>query len=105
MKASLQIIYEGDYGRPLTAARIEDRQILIQAAKIAITEAFQKAEGVAEVDAFLGTIHQDEAERLAKVLGMLIPELATHPSLHLVKKPASSPRDFAQKPTLEEEEL
>ena len=85
MKASLQIIYEGDYGRPLTAAKIEDRQLLIQAAQAAIAEAFQQAEAIADVDSFLGQVQHEDATRLARVLGMLIPELGK-PSLRMVTK-------------------
>ena len=85
MKASLQIIYEGDYGRPLTAAKIEDRQLLVQAAQTAIAEAFQQAEVVADVDSFLGEVQHEDAARLARVLGMLIPELGK-PSLRMVRK-------------------
>ena len=86
MKASLQIIYEGDYGRPLIAAKIEDRQLLVHAAQIAIAEAFSQAEAVADVDRFLGEVQQEEAARLAKVLGMLIPELHGKSALRMVKK-------------------
>src|SRR5436305_12215192 len=86
MKASLQIIYEGDYGRPLTAAKIEDRQLLVQAAQTAIAEAFRQAKAVADLDKFLGEVQQEEATRLAKVLGMLIPELHGKPALRMVSK-------------------
>jgi hypothetical protein len=85
MKASLQIIYEGDYGRPLTAATVLDRQLLVHAAEAAIAEAHRKADAVADVDDFLGTLQHEDAARLAKVLGMLIPELGT-PAVRMVKK-------------------
>jgi len=84
MKTSLCIVYEGDIGRPLTAATIEDRQLLVEAAKKAIAEAHERAKAVMPVDAFVGKVHREEANRLKKVLGMLIPELRTRPPLQLV---------------------
>ena len=97
MDVSLRIVYESEgAGKALTAARVTNQQLLIEAARAAISEAYDQAEAVAEVDAFLGEVHREEADRLARVLGLLVPELRGKPPLRLVrndKAPEDSGRD------------
>ncbi len=86
MDVSLRIVYESEgAGKALTAARVTNQRLLIEAAEAAITEAYDQAEAVAEVDAFLGEVHREEADRLARVLGLLVPELRGKPPLRLVR--------------------
>jgi len=75
MNVSLHIIYEGDVGRPLTAAKTHHRDLIAQAANAAIQEARERAESIGEVDAFLGEVQREEVERLQRVLRTMIPEL------------------------------
>lgn len=91
MQACLEIIYRGTTGQALTAATIEDRRLLVEAAKVAITEAYEKAEAIGEVDEFVGDIQREEAERLEKVLARLIPEL--RPTLRVLTPAEASPHD------------
>ncbi len=86
MDVSLRIVYESEgAGKALTAAKVTNQRLLIEAATAAVAEAYERAEAVAEVDSFLGDVHREEADRLARVLGMLIPELRSNPQLRLVK--------------------
>ena len=39
MQATLEIVYRAQIGQPLTAAVVENRQLLVEAAKAAIAEA------------------------------------------------------------------
>ena len=75
MDVSLHIIYEGNVGRPLTAAKTHDRELLVQAANPTIQEAFERAELIGVVDEFVGNVRREEAERLQRVLKTMIPEL------------------------------
>ena len=75
MNASLHIVYESNAGRPLTAAKVRDQRLLVETAKTAIQEAFERAESVREMDEFLGHVQKEEAERLRKVLEIMVPEL------------------------------
>jgi hypothetical protein len=76
MNISLHVVYEGDIGRPLTAAKTQDRELIKLAAKTVIYEAFKRAKKISESDKFLGDVQKEEAERLRKVLGIMIPDLA-----------------------------
>lgn len=90
--AELAILYEPERGRPLTVARITDRQLLIAAARAAIAEAESRAEMLGDVDPVLGAVQREESARMGRVLRMVIPELrASEPSLELVG-PASTER-------------
>ena len=75
MNISLHIIYESDVGRPLTAAKTSDRKLLRQVAETVTREAFERAESVKKIDVFLGSVQEEEAKRLQKVLQTMIPEL------------------------------
>src|SRR4051812_48786146 len=73
--AELAILYEPERGRPLTVVRIGDRRLLVAAAEAAIAEADARAELLCEADEFLGAVQREEAERVRRVLKMLLPEL------------------------------
>ena len=75
MNVSLHLIYESGIGRPLTAAKIHDQELIKEAAKAAINDAFERAKMVAGEDAFLGDVQREEAERLQRVLQIMVPEL------------------------------
>lgn len=75
MNVSLHLVYEGDLGRPLTAARVTDRALIVRAARTAVKESYQKANSVGRIDSFLGDVHLEETRRLEKVLKVLIPEM------------------------------
>lgn len=75
MNISLHIIYESEIGRSLTAAKIHDRNLIKETAKAAINDAFKRAKMIADQDAFLGDVQTEEAERLQRVLQIMIPEL------------------------------
>jgi hypothetical protein len=75
MNISLHIVYETDRGRPLTTAKTGDRELIGLAAKKAIQEAFEKACSLEKVDSFLGKVQKEEAERLQKILCVMVPEM------------------------------
>ena len=75
MNVSLHIVYESDVGRPLTAAKTNDRELIKLAAKTVIYEAFKRADTIRKSDKFLGDVQKEEAERLQRVLQILIPKL------------------------------
>lgn len=79
MGVFLNIVYEGNAGRPLTAAKVTNRELLKLAGIEAVKEAFDRASMMAESDGLLGNMQKWEAERLKRVLQLLIPAL--EPSL------------------------
>jgi hypothetical protein len=64
-----------DAGKRLALARIEDRAVLVSAARAAISEAEARAVDVEECDEVLGELHHEEARRLKSSLKRLIPDL------------------------------
>jgi len=76
MSVELVIVYEPQDGRPLSVAKVPDRELLLSAARAAIDQAEVQADVLAGVDAGLGIVQREEAERLRRLLGLLIPELA-----------------------------
>jgi hypothetical protein len=72
---SVLLVYESSYGRPVAVARSDSRNLLVRVAAAAIDEAQARAELLRQADQTLGEIEREEAIRLEKVLGMLIPEL------------------------------
>jgi hypothetical protein len=75
MSAVVHLVYESNFGRPLTAAKITSRKVLLEVARTAIREAYERAEVVGEMDMFVGEVQWEEAARLERVLKKLIPEL------------------------------
>ena len=82
--ARVAVIYEPDGGRPLTVAQVGDRRLLAAVAQAAIAEADEQAEALTEADALLGAMHREEAARLRRVLGILVPEVRGERRLSLV---------------------
>jgi hypothetical protein len=76
MDVSLHLIYEIQGKPQISAARIKDKKLLVEAARRAIEEAERKAEEMAKIDELLGKLQAEEAERLGKVLTLLIPEVS-----------------------------
>ena len=92
MQATLEIVYRAQIGQPLTAAVVENRQLLVEAAKAAIAEAHEKAEAMEEVDEFVAELQREEAVRLERVHARLIPELNGHPRLRVITLAETSPQ-------------
>ncbi len=74
-QVNVLLVYNSDIGRPLTAASVTDPDIVLSVATRAIGRAYAEARAVLELDPFVGRVKRDEAERLHKVLVMLVPEL------------------------------
>jgi hypothetical protein len=91
--AGLAILYEPEAGRPLTVARISDRRLLVAAAEAAIREARDHASALQDADEILGAVQQEEAERIRRVLGLLVPEVdsQTPQKPKLIGQPTGSP--------------
>ena len=72
---SLNIVYQNDAGKAISAARVSNQLLLIQVAKKAIKEARDRAKSLMKVNPLIGKFQRQEAERLEKFLVVLIPEL------------------------------
>lgn len=74
---AILLVYEPATARakPLPLARIHDESIMVDVAKSAIADAQRRADELARTDEFLGEMEQAEANRLRKVLALLIPGL------------------------------
>ena len=75
---SLMIVYEPLQGRPLTLARVEDRDVLLKAARTALSEMDRRADALAGVDDVLSIVQRGEADRLRRIFAMLLPEFDNH---------------------------
>jgi len=95
--AGLAILYEPEAGRPLTVARISDRRLLVEAAEAAIREAWDQASALQDADEVLGAFQHEEAERIRRVLHLLVPEVGAHEPrrLELVDQQAGGPATLA----------
>lgn len=78
-KISIHIVYQSEIGRPLTAARIPDTDLVVQVANRAIERAKREASAVTSIDAFVGQVKMEEAQKLEDVLRTLIPEMVENP--------------------------
>jgi hypothetical protein len=93
--ADVAILYEPERGRPLTVARVSDRRLLVAAAEAAIAEADERALALGDADAFLGAVQREEAERVRRVLAILVPELRpSERRLELVAEEVDGAPDF-----------
>jgi hypothetical protein len=72
--ASAAVIYAPDGQKPLSVARVRDRALLFAAAEEAIREAEATANGLMADDPLLGALHLEEAIKLRRVIGMLLPK-------------------------------
>jgi hypothetical protein len=96
----LAILYEPDRGRPLTVARVSDRNLLVAAAEAAIAEAEDRARALAEADEFLGAVQREEAARMRRVLGIFLPELRPpEPRLEVIAGNGRSGPDATDAPS------
>ena len=78
MDIVLAILYAPEGQKPLSIARVYDRNLLSVAAEHAISEAEATAQQLMEADPILGTLQQEETLRLRRVLAMLLqPQIAS----------------------------
>jgi len=74
MNVILAILYAPEGQKPLSIARVYDRDLLSTAAARAIREAEARANELMEDDPTLGNLQREEANKLKRVLGMLLPD-------------------------------
>lgn len=74
-KISVHLVYHSDIGRPLTACRVNDSDLVLEVARRAIKRARIEASAVGSIDPFVGQVKEMEALRLEEVLKTLLPEL------------------------------
>lgn len=74
----LVLVYESPRAEaaPYPVARIDDQRLLIEAGRLAIHEAEERAIELSECDDILGQVGRADAVRLKDILCMLIPSLA-----------------------------
>ena len=72
----LVLVYSAPQQRPLAVARVHSKEMVAEAARKALAEAESQAGAVARVDRTLGAIETEEVERLRRVLGMFLSEVA-----------------------------
>ena len=74
---SVMLVYEPATSKrgPIPLVRLEDRTLALKVAQSAIANAEARAEELSRNDEFLGEAEYQEAERLRRVLGLLIPGL------------------------------
>jgi hypothetical protein len=69
----LGILYAPDGRKPLSIARVYDRDLLSAAAKTALREAETTASELMEENPTLGALQLEEANKLRRVLSLLVP--------------------------------
>ena len=79
MNVMLAILYAPEGQKPLSIARIHDRGLLSVAAVKAIQEAEATASELMEDDPTLGTLQLEEANKLRRILGLLLPPCSVRP--------------------------
>ncbi len=70
MPGQLTITYTSRNGKPLSIATIDDPQLLLQAARVALRQAKQRAK---DPDAILSELKAAEIERLRTALSIVAP--------------------------------
>lgn len=73
MDVILAILYAPEGQKPLSIARVYDRGLLSAAANRAICEAEAEADQLMDEDPTLGTLQREEANKLRRVLSLLLP--------------------------------
>ncbi len=82
MKTKLLIVYESAEGdKAVPVALIDSRALLLSAARYVISVKRSEAEGLGRVDANVGMMAREEANRLERTLAALLPELQLDRSL------------------------
>jgi hypothetical protein len=76
MNVMLAILYAPEGQKPLSVARIYDRALLTAAAEKAIREAEAAASDLMEENPTLGALQFEEANKLRRVLSLLLPTSA-----------------------------
>jgi hypothetical protein len=79
MNVMLAILYAPEGRKPLSIARVYDRTLLSAAAERAIGEAEATASDLMENNPTLGALQLEEANKLRRVLGLLLPTCAEAP--------------------------
>jgi hypothetical protein len=77
MKPRLLIVLEGNDGKAVAVARVSDQALLETAARSAIFEKHREASEIEGQDQALGLAVREEARRLERTLGGLIPGVLT----------------------------
>jgi hypothetical protein len=75
MSVRLYITLEPERGKPVTLARVNDRDLLVDAALLALQEAESIADEMASQDTTLGLLQRQEASRLRQALELVLPEI------------------------------
>jgi hypothetical protein len=72
---TLMLVYEPPTSKrgPIPLARVDDPGLALKVAQSAIAEAEARASKLSEADEFLGEAERAEAQRLRRVLALLIP--------------------------------
>lgn len=74
MDVMLAILYAPEGQKPLSIARVYDRDLLSAVAETAIREAEDAASHLMDEDPTLGSLQLEEANKLRRVLRLLLPE-------------------------------
>lgn len=82
MNVVLAILYAPEGQKPLSIARVYDRALLSAAAERAICEAEATANDLMDSDPTLGALQLEEANKLRRVLGLLLPTCAESGIVH-----------------------
>src|SRR5215471_7397363 len=73
MNVMLAILYAPEGQKPLSIARVYDRALLSAVAERAIREAEMSANNLTDDDPTLAAVQLEEANKLRRVLGLLLP--------------------------------
>jgi hypothetical protein len=75
MGIRLYITLEPEHGKAITLARVNDRELLTNAAMAALQEADSMVNEMASQDQMLGQLQRQEASRLRQALELVLPEI------------------------------
>jgi hypothetical protein len=68
------LVYETPGGSPLTIARVVDTRVITEVARAAVGAVELRADALSEADMLLGQVEWAEANRLRRVLTLLVPD-------------------------------
>lgn len=77
---TLVICYAEPGGKPLSVATVEDPDLLLRAARLAIRQAEQRAALAAKSSPLMGRLQAAELARVRAALELLVPGLAASPA-------------------------
>ena len=72
---SLHIVYQDETGKAISAAKVNDKSLLLRTAERAIYEMQDRAKEMRKLNPLFGRFGHRDAKRLEKLLTTLIPEL------------------------------